>query len=155
MILAHLLTNLIGFIVKPADQSIQSKTTMTSDSALTFQIENGATYFFEALLFIDSPTTADCKYGIDLSGGLGYSLFYERQHSGPNGTSIVRNVETSATSTAITGTVDGVATAKMSGYITNVSGATLTFAVQFAQNASVASNTTMKAGSRLIYGKCG
>lgn len=145
--------------IKQSDESRSSTTTMTDDSELTVALAAGTTYFIEAMIVANSGATPDLKYSFVYTGTLTDAATFESAgdaaapntggagdslapcHSLGGSNLITPRVRTrNGSNTAGTlevGHIRGV-------LITNTAG---NLKIQWAQNTSDASNTTVYKGS--------
>ncbi len=140
-------------VLKTANQTTISNTTLVDDTALNFTMEANATYAIRLEVYFNTNATADFKYGFRgtqaaadvhirrdaiVGGGTGYSTI-----------AISTAYNTAGTSLAGTGT-DGYIS--LSGFIENGASPS-TFYFTWAQNTSNATDSTVFKGSYLEYCK--
>jgi hypothetical protein len=137
-------------LAKAADESTANDTTLSDDATLKFSMVANTKYRVRAVVFFDTVSAADFKYGL----------------AGPAAPTLVRcfRVHTDAggvpselaLDTALPATVSLTGNGSTGGYVqfemTFHNGANAaTFAFQWAQNTSNGSNTTVRAGSWMEY----
>lgn len=135
---------------KTLDESRQSTTAVANDAELFFPLAASTKYSIRGQIVCSGPTTADLKFGLGgptsptvvavASIALNFSAVVEPTYF--NAFATTTSVQTSAAPSWSFITLDGI--------VQNGSNAG-TFAFQWAQNASVASNTTVYAGSFLEW----
>jgi len=136
--------NTFARVVKKVDESRQSDTTMTDDAELFVPLEANKNYGFETRLFYQSSAAADFKVGYTIpSLATGLRLGASNWHSTVG---IATFVIPTVTFVAMGATL--VTTPTYGRVIMGATAGDLNF--QWAQNAPVASDTTVKAGSRLV-----
>lgn len=140
-------------VSKSTDETISSDNTLSNDSALTFSALANTKYRFRLKVWFSSDGDADFQFG--LAGPTAPTLFLAQYQRGASGGSYSwdSTVRTSYPS-PVTNTDGG--TAAYSGWvwiegILHNAGNAGTFAFQWAQNSSDASNCTVLAGSYLEY----
>lgn len=155
-----------GIVIKQTDETIQSDNTMSDDSELTVALDAGETYFIDCLFVGASGATPDLKHswvytGTITSVGLSESVA-EMKTPADAGTSdgYGRTAHVGAGTVLTTPTVRtrvGSNTANTTGgdhirgvVVTNTSG---NLKLQWAQNTSTASDTTVFAGSYMLVAK--
>jgi hypothetical protein len=137
-------------VQKTADQTLNSTTTLTSDSLLTITILSSTKYAIRGSIFFDTVAAADYKWRFNGSATATLIRLRYKQVI-PGTTASVEGVETAF----LTNTITAVGTGTTMGFIEfeaifhcNVGG---TFIYQFAQNTSDAGSTTTLAGSYIEY----
>lgn len=126
-----------------SDFSVTSSTTLTNITGLTYNVQAGATYQLRALLFTTSNSAGGVKAAI---GGTATATSIVYEGFTYNATTLSAQTRASALATAV-GAVTSVTAAsiEIEGTITVNASGTLT--VQFAQNASSGSASTVLRGS--------
>jgi hypothetical protein len=138
-------------VVKASDENRQSNTTLADDGALLVPLAANTNYIIRGEVFYNTPTTADFKFSFNgpaspsLVNIAHFGVDADGTAVGSPGSDEAYGVSTSATGAA--GTFGWV---KFSALIRNGANAG-NFAFQWAQNSSVASNTTVRAGSHVEY----
>ena len=132
-------------IVKSANETVTSSTTLQNDDA--FQIAGAAntTYIWEGVLLFDTGATPDFKFGFLLPAGAtvdGISV-----HDFGSGTNT--QYFTEASSVSVTNN-SGAANALLIRAIVETAGTSGTVGIQWAQSTSDPSNTTVSANSYMI-----
>jgi len=148
---AHIRNNLEalnGFVRKTADESVTSSAVLQNDDQLLFSIPQAGTYVFEFVIFATSAANAAGDIQIQVIGPAGTFTF------GGNGLDItLASGNTGTVNTAgISTTVNfGVSTTQTMILIKGILVATAsgTLQLQWAQQASNANATTVKAGSHM------
>lgn len=138
-------------LIKASDETVQSNATVFNDAALKFSVSSNTKYWYEYFVHFNTNATPDFKYTFNVTTATITAASYVSRYRN-NGTTWGDDFQTGlGTETAITGasTTDGVIWGR--GYVLT-SGTAGTFAFQWAQNASNATNTTVKAGSWIKYG---
>lgn len=136
-------------VVKTADESVTSSTTLQSDDVLLLPVTAGTSYAFEGFLYATGPSAGDFKLAFTFPTGATFVAFVH--HIGANGAvdsfkSGTNPLTTSGGSLSLaTGAADGVA---IKGGII-VAGTAGNVQLQWAQDASSATPTIVKAGSWL------
>jgi hypothetical protein len=137
-------------IKKTADQSIASNNTLASDNTLSFAMAAGTNYTIRIKIFFDTGATEDFKYA--LTGPAAPTYVRVRRHHVVPGSVVDTNgmdtAATASTSVAGTGTTGGFLEMDIV-WQNGVNAAT--FALQWAQNTSGATTTTVRAGSYMEY----
>lgn len=137
-------------VFKATDESTNTDTTYTDDAALKFAMLASTTYAIRGMIFYDTPAAADFKY--QFNGPASPTLVRVGSFCvGPGGSGFNGPFtnEAYATSNAATGGAT-FGWAEFAGMVRNGVNPG-TFAVQWAQNTSNASNTTVLAGSFIEY----
>ncbi len=129
-----------GTIIKSSDETIQSSTTYQSDNELHFNIAANATAVFALHILFDSGTTPDIKW--KLFGPTGSSIHWQKRNTEPD--------YQDETDEHLDNGAGAVRLRAIVGIIINGSTAG-EFTLKWAQRTSDASDTTVKAGSALIY----
>lgn len=147
--------------IKQSDEARQSTTTMTDDSELTVALAAGSTYFFDCMVVIDSGATPDTKLSWVYTGTITSVGFSEgiaacslpnaataddgRSRAYDVGTGGLLTTPTVRLGVAGSNTANSIGGWHLRGVIvTNSSG---NLKLQWAQNTSDPSNTTVHAGS--------
>lgn len=139
---------------KVADESVTASTTMQDDDALLVQVEANRVYEFDALIGYVGNTAGDVKVGFTFPAGA--SCYWAGQggsdgDSGYGGVGASRHSasfgDASGTATAFTGSTTALAIL-VKGMLV-VGGTPGVLRLQWAQNTSNATATTVKAGSFL------
>jgi len=141
-------------IYKANDESTSSDTGISDDTDLTVALVSGDKYWFEFLVFYDTPAAADFKCDIEYSGT--ESIYYLAEFGGPDRPTNVREEVYTTIGQDFTPTEEGSATETKScivlrGVILPTSNGTFRF--RWAQQTSDAGDTTVLAGSRLTIEK--
>jgi hypothetical protein len=138
-------------IVKTADESTTSDTSFDDDAALKFAVEASKKYWFRFTVFYNTPTAADFKW--QLAGPASPTLIvYDGMALAPGATALTVTRDAAfASSHALTETSGTIGKVVIEGFLHNGANAG-TVALQWAQNTSNGSATTVRAGSRLEYG---
>lgn len=127
---------------------IVSNTTLVSDGVMTTSLVAAATFHYEGELVYDSSTTADIKIATVWPGGAsGRFNAYGADQTTPTS---FKSASTTVSAAALAFGGNGVGTVnilRFSGFVTTVGAGT--FGVQYAQNTSDATNTTVRASSFL------
>lgn len=138
---------------KTADESVTSSTTLQNDDTLVLQGVADAVYEIEGALFYVGNTTGDIKVAFTFPSG---NLYWfgkggSEADGGFGGVGASRHSasynDASGTSTAFTGSTTNLALLLKGVWVVGVSGGALQ--LQWAQNTSNATATTVKAGSFL------
>lgn len=140
-------------LIKSADQTRNSTTTLAADSELQFACASGTTYLVRGFVhYAIANGTMDYKYALNFSGTTSLvRVFISHSDPGKTASSSFR-FENYATS-FVTGTPLGTAASDGSVLFeaTFTTTSTGTFSFQWAQNTSDAGNATVRAGSYLEY----
>jgi hypothetical protein len=133
--------------LKLFDEAVTSSTTLQDDNYLTgFSITAGEVYKIEGCLFMDSPGNADFKMDLAFTNTpieyiLGCTATNQSgSHTGDLTDAALANIFIGTSSSAMTAL-------NLYGYISANASTGGTFKLQWAQNTSFASNTTVHAGS--------
>ena len=155
---AHVRDNLLalnGYATKTADESVTSSTTLQNDDHLSYSIGATGTYIFDLFLFAVSAADAagDLKVAFTFPAGTLHFMadgLDATLASGSNGTSINTGIlsATSGSSSVNFGLSTTVVGIRVHGIL--VATATGTLQTQWAQAASNANASTVKAGSHLL-----
>jgi hypothetical protein len=144
-----------GYVLKTADQSVTSSTTLANDTHLFYTIGAAGTYAFDLYLYGTSAANAAGDMGIAFTfptGTLyvGASGLDVALASGDNGTMKGQAGLSLASGTLMT--VFGLSTTPTMAHVHGllVATATGTLRLQWAQFASSASASTLKAGSHML-----
>lgn len=139
-------TNL-GFLsaVKAADESRTNDTAFTNDSSLTFAVEAGKTYFFEADIYV---TEASAVPGIGIGINAPASTLFRFSVEASNGTTIFTVLGDGAAGTPYYIEGNTAIVISIRGAITPSASGTLAFA--WRQSSSSGDATVVKAGSYMI-----
>jgi len=133
-------------ILKPSDETVNNSTTLQDDDDFTFSAAANTNYSFEMTLFGQSPGGAAFEYNFDLPAGATYD-------ANTNGGVSAAPASVSEATNGVwnwTGGVDKVG--RMVGVIKiGATAGTVTF--QWAQDAAVADDTTVYAGSSFHFRK--
>lgn len=142
-------------VLKTADQTKASDTTLANDNTLTINLAASTRYTIRARVFLGIANAAmDYKYQWNYSGTTSGVRIVTKHNvcgaaSGTDNQTVNFQNSLPYTSGGVTGTTSGIAVLEMELVIlTNSSG---TFAFQWAQNSSDAANMTVYAGSYLEY----
>lgn len=138
-------------IVKPSDQSVASSTALVNDTTLTATLQPGV-YLLRVLLLLAGSVTTTQGYKLELASTLTLninSVGTGVQSQNQAGSAFVFQQNGTITGTAISITGADQVTGDI---VLNSQGAASagTITIQFAQNASSANATTMKAGSTIM-----
>lgn len=134
------LTNSLSPTVKSGNETVNNSTTLQADDHLTFTLETSSTYAFELYVLYSSDASADIKFSFTGPAG---SAGYFSTHGGTAAYVIGTDINTQATS----GAASIMAKSFIGAIATGLTGGSLTF--EWAQNAAVAVDTTVYAGSWL------
>ncbi len=139
----------VTFVEKTSDESLDTSTTVQDDDELTFTMVANKRYAVMACLLVDSGSTPDFKYALDLAGTStwdGHHVSFNQALTSTNFSFSENDVVVlggrGAGTPSLSGTFSGIAKADGSG------GA---FTLQWAQNASDAGTTQLLTGSWLAY----
>jgi len=138
---------------KSVDETVNGSASLQNDDHLVVTLAASATYEFEALIFYSSGTTPDIKFAFTFPAGATCSWApVGLKFDGVNFEAEVRTSTwqaASGTSNAVAGTAATYDTARLRGIIRlgSTAGA---LQLQWAQNTSNGSNTTVKADSFLV-----
>jgi hypothetical protein len=141
---------------KTADTGRNTTTTMTNDPDLVVPVAAGAVYNIDgALFYTGNAAAADLKFTFALPAGAGGYGFFCHQNVSGNFTGSFANQWTDTTSANTTGTgIANLMVVFVKGYLTTA-GTAGNFTLQWAQNTSNGTNTTMKANSFLSAQRIG
>ena len=136
-------------VKKPADESIQSDTTLSGDTDLTFLATANKTYAIRGRIWFSTPAAADFKFRFSFAGT---SIFIHEVSIPCGSATETVGIETASPTTTISclgaGTTGGYL--EFDGVlVTDNTPRSLFFS--WAQVTSTGSNTTVKAGSYLEY----
>ena len=137
-------TNLRAY--KTATETVSSSTTLQLDNDLAVTLEDGHDYAFELFLSIDSPAAADFKFSIDCGSCTSVTSTYvcSAADGSGNAETFLHTTLSDTTNYATDGNANGIS---CQGHITNPTGGTGTYTVQWAQVTSNASATSVFFGS--------
>ena len=137
-------------VIKSADESVTSSTTLQDDDQLVFAIPASEVWYMDMMLIVDGNSTADfkAKFTVPASCVMGWII---RDHMAAGGSTSVRTIFTEANTALVE--IDGSAGraypyVRIEAYIVNSTNAG-TIQLQWAQNTSNATATTVKKGSWL------
>lgn len=134
---------------KTSPQTVTSSTTLVNDTQLAITVSAGAAYWFELYLFYDGGTSGSSDLKLAWTFPSGMSMGYQcisRNNSGQTA-QIQTDVIVAQTNGA------GVPMALTMRGTVNVSSTTGTLQLQWAQNASSATATTVHTGSALMLNR--
>lgn len=137
------------WVTKPSDQSKSSDTTYAADTDLKFTVATGVYYVMGRVLATSTSATPDIK--VQLSWPASSSILGSYWSNAGAGTVLTEDATSPAITTNFDIAANGLTLVQFD--LVLVAGATGTFAVEWAQNTSNATATTVKAGSFLRYRK--
>jgi hypothetical protein len=143
-----------GYVLKTADESVTSSAALQNDDHLFYTIPTVGTYAVDAWLFGTSAANAagDLQYGFTFPAGTFYAFSTGLDinlASGTSGTSLwAAQTATSGVAIQAFGLSTGGTAMHIHGLF--VATATGTLRLQWAQNASNANASTLKAGSHML-----
>jgi hypothetical protein len=142
-------------VIKAADETRTSTTTLTADDTLDIALDASSTYIFRMIVFLSAHTTPDSKYDLEYTGTTTSQYIYaaNTQYGGSVSNTNLSSytVESIPTSMSLVGTTSATLTIFLHGVInTNTSG---TFRFRWAQNGSSSENVTVRKGSHIEYRK--
>lgn len=147
----------IGLVRKTADESVTSSTVMQSDDQLVVALDANSYYAIRAVITYDSPAAGDFKFQFTVPSGATGRKF--ALYSAVNATSCASTAQNSwgdAIGDAVTGIGAPAAGAPcdvvIDGYVIT-SGTSGNLTLQWAQDTSDATATTVKAGSFIQWHK--
>jgi hypothetical protein len=140
----------IKYARKPANETLSSNTTVQLDDDLAITVASNAVYEIKVVMFIASQTTTDFKFGFATPAGATFDYIV-------NGTDVAGTGYTNATCypwasgspSGLAGLGGNTAPGMVDGLLV-VGGTSGSFRLQWAQNTSGASGTTLLAGSYMI-----
>jgi hypothetical protein len=131
--------------------AINASTVLVNDPVLVASLDTGATYGWECIIYYDSSTTADIKFAFTTPtfSFMRWSLTGLATTATTNEGSVrIATVNVSGTSSQLGGIgVGTIVSAKLEGSITTTAAGNLQ--LQYAQQTSDATNTTVRTGSDL------
>jgi hypothetical protein len=134
---------------KVADEIVNTSAALQNDDHLLFAVAASEVWDFQISLFFDSGTTPDIKFAITVPAGA--TLLWAPTGQNDGGTAYEDSVVQTVSGTAFSQQGTGVGTirhCRIAGVV--ICGATPgNVQLQWAQNTSNGSNTTVKAGSNL------
>lgn len=141
-------------VVKPADTSRNSTTTMSNDPDLVLNVAASATYYVSGVIFYDGPAagSSDIKYTFTVPTGASGQYFLPRQSLAGNFADAFSHFWTD-TNTANTNSVGTFMILGVMGLLITTTAGALRF--QWAQNTSNATNTRVRANSFLTAQRIG
>jgi hypothetical protein len=148
------------YIVKSADETVTSSTTMQNDDELSFSVDASAVYIVDLVLYVASgaSNTPDIKTGWTLPTSATVTitqLMYDVGATGTTAVSIGHRYQNTSPSTAQPAGVLTSATQPISAVVQRVvirtAGTSGTAQLQWAQNTSDGTGTTVKQDSYLAY----
>jgi hypothetical protein len=122
-----------------------SDTTLANVTGLSVNLAAGTTYSFRAVLYVSANASGGAKVAVSGTATLG-SLRYRGKAL--SGTTLSATGQATALGTAVAGATAAVDTIEIDGTITTNAAGTLT--IQFAQNASFGTASSVLVGSHLI-----
>ncbi len=132
-------------IIKSADETINSSSTLQNDDELTIAVSANKRYYFNLYLYFLSDTTPDFKYAFTVPA----STTSRRLLGNWNGASAESATGALTTVSTIVSGGTSQQTLMLSAYvITGASAGSIT--LQWAQDTSDVANTTVKAGSTMV-----
>lgn len=131
-------------IIKSADETVNSTTTLQDDDELTTALSANKRYFFVLYLYFVSDATPDFKYLLTVPTGSN-----SRRIVSDWGAVFESSTTTPSISTSPLVSNSNQYTVSVHGYVITA-GTAGNLTLQWAQNTSDAANTTVKAGSTLI-----
>lgn len=145
----HVHPDLWTQLVKSADFARSSNTTLASDADLIFAMAANTTYLIDLKLFISAPTTPGYKIGITGPSSPTALMCLGRETDSAPSTTVL-GVTSYTTVRSVSPAANREICVELSLRIVNGANAG-SFAVQFAQNASNATASTLYKGSMLRY----
>jgi hypothetical protein len=144
-------TQVWSTVAKTSDETIQSDTTLNADAALVFAMSANTKYSFKLFVIFDTGATGDFKFRH--AGPSSPTLVRIRRHhiigAGTAYAGIAIDTAYSSVDVAVAGSA-GPGVVEMDGIVHNGANAG-NFEFQWAQNASEAVDTTVRAGSYIQY----
>jgi mannose/fructose/N-acetylgalactosamine-specific phosphotransferase system component IID len=154
-ITAALLDQIIPLqVIKPADQSLTSNTTLQNDTDLTLPVVAGATYIFICYLDFEGGASGSSDLKLQWSVPSGAALRYACPHINAGGSNVLQNTNTATTN--VTLQTNGAATllgVMMTGTLV-MSSTPGNITLQWAQNTSSGTATIVHAQSMLLLIEC-
>jgi hypothetical protein len=139
-------------VIKGSDESVTSSTTLQDDNELFLSVSAGANYWVQGFIIYSADAAGDLK--ISFSGPTGSTFSYVSDAIGSTATSSVSTVSRSLQSLGSTPSPGGVGSGTnvvfMPKGVLQVGGTAGTLRLQWAQLASSAVATTVRARSLLI-----
>jgi hypothetical protein len=132
-------------IRKASDQGVTSSTTLVTDNTLTWPVTANTNYLFDMYLIYTGGTAGDIKIGWAVPSGSTMSWAGEGLDEDLTYKNVGALTETSVSPYGAVSTSSG-RMILVAGFL-SVASTAGNFAVRFAQNASSATTTTMRAGS--------
>ncbi len=143
-------TDIFTTVVKSADETLTTDTTLQDDDDVTFIAAANSVYYIDALLFVNSPTAADFKFAWTVPAGAtadGHVL----GHDAAADEEIKTFVEAASQFMPTLSVTDDIITMKL---IVQTAGTSGAVTLQWAQNAS-SGTTTVKIGTLARIQKVG
>lgn len=128
---------------KNSDEIVNASAALQNDNDLSWSVSANAQYTLDMLLLYNSGTTPDIKFA--WTGPASFTMTWVVTGFDTAGNFIFGNIDSEATTQALGGTGANIA-AQVKGIVT-IAGTGGTLQLQWAQNTSNASDTTVKAGS--------
>jgi hypothetical protein len=140
-------------VIKPADTSRTSTTSMTDDPDLTFQVAAGATYYVKGFISYEGFTrgSGDLKFTWDQPSGSTFK--YVATYTNTSGTVVQNHESGSATVTAGSNAAGVSCPLEIEGTLV-MSSTAGTFALQWAQGSSSTTPTKVHAQSVIQLTQC-
>lgn len=140
-------------VIKTADESFQSDTTLSGDTELTFTMAASTKYVIRGRIWYTTPAAADFKFRF--RGGTPTVFWLKAMYQAPLATSLTAAAIDIATPSTIVSILSAGAVTDP-GYIEfeakiDKDATSGSFFFDWAQNVSTASDTTVKAGSYIEY----
>lgn len=144
--IAASVANPVSQKVKSADETVTSSTTLQDDDVLTIALATNTDHFFDAWLYVNAPAAPDIKVAVTVPAGATLTAEFRVAASG---STYGNSTLVTASGTAVTFLPNGDAFIRITGSVRN--GATAgNVTVQWAQDTSSGTATTVKAGSTLM-----
>lgn len=141
-------------VIKPSDETVTSSATLQNDDHLFVPLLANSQYFIEFMLIYDTINTADLQ--VRFTGPVGCSMDWTHGGLGTSAASSVGSISRNYRNISNIGTIGGPAAALGTVCVAPGEGRVVTTGtagtlnLQWAQNASIATGTTIKAKSVLI-----
>ena len=137
------------FVTKTSDESVTSSTTVQDDDHLTFTMVASKRYAISGCLLVDSGTTPDFKYALDLAGSSTSDIHTTHLTTGA-GSSNYEYQESEAIAIAGWGAGTPALTSLFTG-IAKADGSGGALTLQWAQNTSNGTASKLLTGSWISY----
>lgn len=135
------------YVRKTADEIVNNSTTLQNDDVLVLPIEANGTYKCKLRAIVNSPTTADIKFKFTGPSGF-FASFEAYEGSSPTSPATVLQGPAIETTSIAFSTINADQILIVEGTIYNGANAG-NLQLQWAQNAAVVGDTTVKANSEL------